>query len=186
MKKLTNKTESNGGFVDIMSASMTGDDFLDYVNRYKILDWSEILHIPTVHLEIRCPLFVQLNICKYGFSISTRKLKKMEAFIPTIDQIKAKDHEANLEILQSIEQNTNALLMNPKTMQYSGCDSFISQIMCPVSVYNEIMVSGNLKQWILFANQKNLPSTIEPYRQAVADKLLSEWHFMDDRIGAGK
>jgi hypothetical protein len=77
-------------------------------------------------------------------------------------------------------------MLNPKTMAYSGCDTFISQIICPISMYNEIMVSGSLKAWTSFTNRKNLPSTIEPYRQAVENILLTHWHFLDERIGADK
>ena len=186
MKKLTNKTDISDGFVDLLSVSMAGADFTDYVSRYRISDWNQILHIPSAHIEIRCPLFVQLNICKFGFSISTRKIRSMKAFVPTIDQIKAKDHETSLEIHANIEATTAALLLNPKTMAYSGCDTFISQIMCPISMYNEIMVSGNLKQWMLFVSQEHLPSTIEPYRKAVEDKLVSHWHYLEERIGVGK
>ena len=188
MKKLLNKTDVlDKGYVSVISVTLSGNDFLDYVNTYRGGVVSEdALELPHVHIEMKCPLFVQLDLSRFNLRLDIKPTKKMEAFIPTIDQISAKDHDTSLEILNNIKQTTEALMLNPKTMAYSGCDTFISQIICPISMYNEIMVSGSLKAWTSFTNRKNLPSTIKPYRQAVENILLSHWHFLDERIGEGR
>lgn len=174
------------GWVNVISTSMEGNKLLEFSRKYDVGLSDMILDMPRVHLEIKCPLFVQLNMSKFDFKTNIKRSKNMEAFVPTVDQIKAKDHETSLYILENIEKTTEALLMNPKTFSYSGCDTFMAQIICPISMYNQIMVSGSLRQWMYFANQKYLPSTIEPYRQVIEDLLVSYWHYLEGRIGVGK
>ena len=97
------------GWVNMFSSSMEGNRLLEYVRAYKLEIDEDILDMPQIHMEIKCPLFVQLNLNKFNFRMTIKKSSKMEAFIPTVDQIKAKDHETDVEIQKNIEATTEAL-----------------------------------------------------------------------------
>lgn len=182
--KLTNKINVlDKGYVAAYSLSMGRTEFTELQNLYYngVID-STLLQIPQVHLEIKCPLFVQLNLSKYGIQTTSKIVKEVEAYVPTVDEINAVDLATSEEIQKVISNTTEALLLNPKGLQMDGCNRFISQLICPISMYNTIMSSGNLDQWIRFANQEHLPDSVEQYRKAVAELLLAEWNYLYEYI----
>ena len=89
-------------------------------------------------------------------------------------------------IAQDINHTTQALLINPKAYQMDGCDIFISQVMSPISIYNTLLVSGSLAQWIDFANKEGLATPIEQYRKTIEEVLLGEYDFLWDQFNGKK
>lgn len=176
------------GYVALLSCSMSGSSFLSLKKDFfrDKLD-SRLLDIPVIHLKIKCPLFVQLTFAEYSLKyITSRTQGRPEAYIPTVADVKAVDLEASEAISQDIESTTNALLINPRAYQMEGCDLFISQVISPISVYNVIVVSGTLSQWLSYISQTNLPAPIEAYRARIEEAVMSEFHFLKETLsGAG-
>ncbi len=139
---------------------------------------SRLLEIPKLHMEIKCPLFVPLTLTERELNAVPLKDQKAEAYIPTVDQVGATDLKTSEDIQRDIQQTTNALTLNPKSYQMDGCDMFISQVISPISMYNTVLISGSLKDWISFVSRKDLPKPINVYRQAVADIILAEYDFL--------
>lgn len=169
------------GHVELFSSSMNNEQLRELMQFYSISKPDKIdpaiLAVPQLHLKIKCPLFVQLTFGHYQLTTTNKKLglSAPQAYIPDINNIKALDLEASTAIQADIAQTTGALLINPKAYQSERCDKFISQLITPISVYNEIIVSGSLKEWINYILQKNLPEPIEAYRSTIEAVLLSEW-----------
>jgi hypothetical protein len=65
--------------------------------------------------------------------------------------------------------------LNQQGLPMDGADAFTSQILTPISVYSEIIVSGNIRQWVSFVSQKGLPDQVENYRKEIEGILLNEW-----------
>lgn len=170
------------GYVAILSSSISGDMFLSLKKEFfkDSLD-HRLLDVPVIHLKIKCPLFVQLTFAEHGLSyIVNRSQGKPDAFVPTVPDIRAIDLEASEAISKDIEQTTSALLLNPRAYQMEGCDPFISQVISPISVYNVLIVSGTLSQWLAYMKQTNLPAPIEAYRATIRDAVMAEFHFLKD------
>jgi hypothetical protein len=151
------------GYVSLVSSSMSREKLMTIQGQYfrgKAED--RLLDIPHLHMEIKCPLFVQLAITQ-GLNCVTRSATNLEAYKPSVNDIKANDLQLSEDIAQDIHHTTEALLMNPKAYQTDGCDIFISQVISPISIYNTILVSGTLRQWIDFANREGLASPIDQF-----------------------
>lgn len=171
------------GHVALMSSSISNEDIKILWTRYTMGFNPQLLQIPTAHLQMKCPLFVQLHLAQFGLStLSEKRYHKVEAYVPTEAEVAAKDLETSQAIAEDINQTTEALLLNPKSYQYEACDIFISQVISPISVYNTLIVSGSLQQWIHFLQQQNLPSPIEEYRKAIEGLLSAEWSMLEKWI----
>lgn len=173
------------GHVALVSCSLPRQQFKEMQTHYFRNQVNNLmLSVPHIHMEIRCPLFVQLSLAERLTCVS--RPSAVEAFTPSVNEVGAKDLETSELISRDIEQTTEALLMNPKAYQMDGCDIFISQVISPISVYNTVLVSGTLGQWIDYANLKGLPAPIEEYRKAVQQVLLSEYDYLWEIIGGKK
>lgn len=144
-----------------------------------------LLDIPKIHMEIKCPLFVQLSLSENLTTVS-RVAGKPEAFIPSVNDVAGKDLKTSEMIAKDMDHTTQALLINPSAYQMDGCDIFISQVLSPISIYNTILVSGSLNQWTEFTRKEGLPAPIEQYRKAIEEVLVSEYDFLWDHIRAEK
>jgi len=170
------------GYVALFSNSMGREQFLSVQTGYfRGMVHRRILSMPMIHMEIKCPLFVQLYLTE-SLNAVARRSSAPEAFIPAINDVAAGNLETSEVISKDIEQTTKALLLNPKSYQMDGCDIFISQVISPISVYNTLMVNGTLDQWILAVKGKSLPAPIEQYRKAIEDVLLAEYDFLREHI----
>ena len=171
------------GYVAFVSSSLDRSAFLDIKGRYfrGKVD-GRLLNACNLHLEIKCPLFVQLSISD-SLLVTAMPSSRAEAYIPTVNEVAAASLESSELIANDIEQTTEALLLNPKAYKMDGCDEFVSQILCPISVYNTVFVSGSLAQWIEYANRVNLPGPIESYRKVIEEVVLGEYDFLWDLIG---
>jgi hypothetical protein len=67
-----------------------------------------------------------------------------------------------------------------------GCDLFIAQVNYPLSVYNTIIVSGSLSQWLDYINREGLPTPIEQYRRAIEAAILAEWDMTWELVNGKK
>jgi hypothetical protein len=172
------------GYVALISSANTTKTILDIKDEFFKVetlsddDTQAIGDIATMTLAVKCPLFVQLNLSKFGLKVINTKLDSVEAYIPNETEIHASDLETNRVIAQDIHRTTEALLINPLAYQRDGCDKFMSQIMSPVSVYNTLIVHGTLNQWMAFGKQEGLPKPIEAYRDSISDILVAEWKFI--------
>lgn len=186
MKTLNEIPVLDKGYVALFSSSMSREELL-HVKRFffknQITD--QLLSKVHLHAEIKCPLFVQLSLSEQ-LSTTTKAGSKLEAFIPAVNDVKAADLETSEMIAKDIEQTTEALLLNPKAYQMDGCDIFISQMISPISVYNTVLVSGSLKHWINYANQKGLPAPIEEYRKVIEHVIRAEYDFLWELFDAEK
>lgn len=127
------------------------------------------------NMRVRCPLFVQLLFGECGLQTKSISQKAVDAYIPDLNEICSKSNESDRNIRDSMIETTHALLNNPKSYQFEGCDHFIAQINVPISVYNEFEAVGTLDRWALLTRRKHLPSPIEAYRKIIADVLLAEF-----------
>jgi hypothetical protein len=93
--------------------------------------------------------------------------------------IEGESLEDRQEIARYIELTTEALLLNHKGLAMDGSSRFTAQLLTPITVYNELIVSGKLINWIQFIKQKQLPKELELYRKSVEDILSVEWRNID-------
>jgi len=172
------------GYVALISSSNTTQTMLDIKKEFfndEALDKDDTLvvsDIANMTLAVKCPLFVQLNLSKFGFRILNSKINKAEAYVPNETEIHSSELETNRVIADDMKRTTEALLINPLAYQKDGCDRFVSQIMSPISMYNTLIVHGTLNQWMAFCQQDKLPKPIESYRISISDILTAEWKFV--------
>jgi len=172
------------GYVALHSCAPSGLELLQLSKEFFRGRWDDrLLNTAVAHVKIKCPLFVQLMLSEHGLaSVAQRVTSKPEAFVPNVSQVNAKDLEASEAIQRDIEQTTAALLLNPSAYQSEHCDLFISQVISPISVYNVLIVSGSLAQWLSFLSQRGLPSPIEAYRKATENVLFAEFAPLKEKL----
>ena len=169
------------GFVALLEASCTGKQLQDLQDTYfKTKVNLKLLSLCSATLIIKCPLFVQLNLAQFGFNLISTPSDKVEAFIPNVSDIDGNTLEDRQEIEKYIRVTTEALLLNSKGMEMDGGDSFTAQLLTPISIYNELIVNGSLREWVNFLNQKNLPDSMGNYQKAVSAILSVEWRNLED------
>lgn len=168
------------GFVSLIESNCTSvtlqslqDNYFNTKINLKLLDLCSATFI------IKCPLFVQLNLSQFGLNLISTPSPQVEAFIPTVADVSGDTLEDKQRLVDYIKNTTEALLLNSKGMTMDGADNLTAQMLSPISVYNEIIVHGNLKQWINFINQSKLPDAIENYRKEIETLLKVEWKNLD-------
>lgn len=139
----------------------------------------KLLKLTKATLVIKCPLFVQLNLAQYGFDIVVTPSDDVEAYIPDVSMISGDSIQDKQNIADYMKATTEALLLNQKGMPMDGSSNFTAQLLTPITVYNEIIVSGNLELWLEYLKQKNLPKEMELYRCSIKSTLEAEWRNMD-------
>jgi hypothetical protein len=164
------------GFVAPLSFSGNGKILQDLQDHYfKTKTNLKLLELSSASLVIKCPLFVQLNLSQYGLNIITTPSDNVEAYIPDISLIEGESTDDREEIRHYIDMTTQALLLNQKGIAMDGASRFTAQLLTPITVYNELIVSGKLNNWLAFLKQSKLPKELEMYRKSVQDTLSSEW-----------
>ena len=126
-------------------------------------------------LVFKCPLFIQLNLSLFNLAIHNTDANDIEAYKPNEGEVGAKQSDLNRLISEDISRTTDALLINPAAYVADGCDPFISQVICPVSVYTTIVVSGSLQEWQRYASQVKVPQPVHTYTSLVQQIIDSEW-----------
>lgn len=164
------------GFVAPLCFSGNGRLLQDVQDEYfKTRANLKLLDISSASIVIKCPIFVQLNLSQYGFSIITTPSNDVEAYIPDVSMIDGDTVEDKNEIHRYISMTTEALLLNHTGIKMDGASAFTSQLLTPITVYNELIVSGNIRRWAEYIRQKNLPKEIESYRVNIEFVLAQEW-----------
>lgn len=172
------------GFVAPLVISGDGRLLQDIQDHYfKAKTNLKLLELCNVSLVIKCPLFVQLNLSQYGLNIITTPSDNVEAYIPDVSMIEGESLEDRQEIARYIEMTTEALLLNHSGIAMDGGSRFTAQLLTPITVYNELIVSGKLQQWLGFLKQKNLPKELEVYRSSVESIISTSWRNIDQLIG---
>ncbi len=100
---------------------------------------------------------------------------ELEAYIPDVSEISTGSSSDDQEIATYIKQTTESLTITSKSLQKDKCDKFVSQVMTPISVYNEVLVHGTLSDWLKYIRQKRLPKQLESYRAVIENIMLAEW-----------
>lgn len=183
MKLLSKTPVLDKGYVAHYSSSPSGQDLTDLSREFfrGVFD-ERLLSCGVMHLLVKCPLFVQMTFPENGLTyIVQRAEAKAEAFIPNVAEVGAQTLEASEAIQKDIQGTTEALLLNPRAYQSENCDLFISQVISPVSVYNTILISGNLTQWMSYVTHTRAPAPIEAYRRAVESVLFAEFPQLKDK-----
>ena len=181
--KLNKISVLDKGFVSLMSTS-NDEKMLKSIQEeyYNSATYKQLSDIATATFIVKCPIFVQLFLAsrpEFSFTILSTPSSELEAYVPDESEIGAKPGES-LAIRKNMQATTAALLINPKAFQHDGCDRFISQVLTPISVYSELIVHGNLSNWVKFLSKTSLPKSIEPYRAAIETFLRSMWTNLDD------
>ena len=184
MKLLNEHPVLDKGYVAQHSCAPSGLELTDLSKEFFRGKFDDrLFNTTTVLLKIKCPLFVQLTFQERGLlAIAKRGDTKPEAFIPNVSQVNAQNLEASEAIQRDIQQTTEALLLNPSAYQMEHCDLYISQVISPISLYNVLIVSGSLTQWMGYLTQQGLPVPIEAYRKAIENVLLAEYPLLRDKL----
>lgn len=135
----------------------------------------KLLKIASAVLIVKCPIFVQLNMMQYGLDVIVTPSDNVEAYIPDLSMVEGNSLEDKKRLVHYIQATTEALILNQKGIPMDGGSEFTAQLTTPISVYNEIIVSGSLRQWVEYVSQKKLPKEMELYRQKVLELLRTEW-----------
>jgi hypothetical protein len=164
------------GFVTLIGSSGNGKLLQDLQETYfKTKINMKLLDICSATLIIKCPLFVQLNLAQFGFDIISTPSDNVEAYLPDVGAIQASSLEESQRIANYITATTEALLLNHKGFSMDGADKFTAQMLTPINVYNEVIICGNLKNWISYLKQSVVPEPLKAYQRAVEEVLTTEW-----------
>lgn len=142
----------------------------------------KLLNISTATLVIKCPLFVQLNLSQYGLDIISTPSDDIEAYTPDLSMIEGESLEDREGVVEYINRTTDALLLNNRGMMVDGVDKFTSQLLMPITVYNELIVHGSLADWLVYLKQNKLPKELEAYRCQIKEVLKTEWKNVDSLL----
>ena len=170
------------GYIALVSSSNDGLRCREIVEEFFAAQFhSALVNIATATIYFKCPLFVQLNLSKFNFTIIgiPPKEDKQEAYVPDETDVRTSDREINTTIADDIYRTTEALLINPLAYQKDGCDRFTSQVLTPISLYTEILVHGSLEQWIKYISQESLPAQIVAYQVVIENIIRAEWKELD-------
>ena len=171
------------GYVAFLSSSLNGEELLAIEKEhFKNKINRELWDMASLTLQIRCPIFVQLYLQKFDIKVVNTVEKEVECYIPDLSEIKTGDHNTDREIAEYIKQTTESLLITSKALEKDNLDRFLSHSLVPVSVYNTIVASGSLSQWIKLLQGKS-PAQIDAYRSTIYDIALTEWKELDVYIG---
>lgn len=164
------------GFVAPICFSGGGRLLQDLQNHYfKANVNMKLLSIASATLAIKCPLFVQLNLSQYGFDIISTPSGDVEAYTPDLSMVNAGSLADKERVVEYISKTTDALLINKEGMALDGVDKFTTQLLMPITIYNELIVHGSLTNWLVYLKQDKLPKELEAYRCQILEVLKTEW-----------
>lgn len=164
------------GWIAVLEFSGGGRILQDLQDEYfKTKTNIKLLNLASATLVMKLPLFVQLNLQQYGLDVITTPSDNIEAYIPDISMIDGNKLEDRQHMAKYIKATTEALILNSQGIPMDGGSDFTAQLLVPITVYNEVIVNGKLKQWISYLNQKSLPKEMGLYQSAIHGSLESEW-----------
>ncbi len=169
------------GYVALVSVSNDGktlkglydDYFRTKINR-------ELWHLASMTLLVKCPLFKQLQFSKHNLRIIQMPAsEELETYIPDVSEINTGNPEDDRGVAKYLRETAESMLIAPKALQADKCDKFVSQVITPISVYNEIIVHGTLNDWLKYIKQSRLPKQLESYRAVIEGIMAAEWKQLD-------
>ncbi len=166
------------GYVALLDSSVTTQKMRDIGAEFFGGEYPTSLEdLGSMVVVIKCPLFVQLALSKFNLKVidANQQTDIPDAYIPDATSIRGTDVVTSQAISDDLLRTTDALLINPKAYQADGCDKFISQVITPVNVYTQIIVSGNYSEWCKFAYQERFPGPIKRYAEAIQQVIEAEW-----------
>lgn len=171
------------GYVALRGCSLNGEEMRAIEkDHYKGKINRQLWDVATLTLEIRCPLFVQLFFQQFNLQVINTVEKDVEYYSPDVSEMNTGDHSVDLEVSSYIKQTSESLTITSKAMEQDGVDRFMANIVMPISVYNTVLVSGSLNQWIQLMKKKT-PAPISAYRDAIYTVAGVEWEELDLFIG---
>lgn len=126
-------------------------------------------------VAIKCPLFFQLYLSKFNLKVINANSGPLEVFRPNAGEIRASDVVTSEAIADDLSRTADALLINPKAYQADGCETFVSQVNTPISLYTTLIVSGNYSEWCKIAFATAVPGPIKAYTSAIEQIITAEW-----------
>ena len=181
MKPLNSIDALDKGWVSLISVSNDGKVLKHlYDDYFHTMINKELWQLASMTLLIKCPLFKQLHLSKHNLRIIQMPSKEeLETYIPDVSDISTGNLEDDREIVAYMKQTIESMLIAPKALQEDKCDKFVSQVLTPISVYNEILVHGTLSDWLTYIKQKRLPKQLESYRVVIENIMHAEWKDLD-------
>lgn len=165
------------GYVGIVDSSINGitmkqiqdDNFKGKINR-------ELFNQATLTLQIRCPLFVLRYLQQRKVEITHIPEKEIECYVPDVSELHTGDSNTDKEIHEHMKSTTEALILTSKAFQEDGLDKHMSQNLMPISVYNTVIASASLMDWIkVVCNKRKLPYPIQTYTDVIYETMEAEW-----------
>lgn len=165
------------GYVALLSSALSHQTYKDVVDEFfGAKDKITLRKACFAVLAFKAPIFVQLHLAQHGLTlISTASTSDSSAYKPNPGEIGCPDHATSKDIADDISSTTAALLINPSAYRADGADTFISQLIMPISTYATFIVSGNLDTWQRFYQSKAVPAPIKAYCLAVEQIIKGEW-----------
>lgn len=165
------------GYVAIVDSSLSGkmmskleeEHFKGKINR-------DLLDCASLTLQIRCPIFFQVYLQQRRMTVVNTIEKEVECYIPDISEINTGDHSVDKDIAEHMKQTIETILLTTKAFEKDKLDRFMSNTIIPVSVYNTVIVTASLTEWIkLIDGKRKLPYAIKAYTDVIKDAVEAEW-----------
>lgn len=165
------------GYVALVDSSLTGkvlsaleqEHFDGKINR-------DLLSCAHMTLQVRCPIFFQLFLQQFNVKVVNTIEKNIECYTPDISEISTGDAAVDSDISKHMKATVDALCITSKAFQKDGLDKFMSHNLMPISVYNTVIITASLSEWMkMVTSKKKLPYPIEAYTDNIKDILEAEW-----------
>ena len=172
------------GYVGLLSSSMNEKDYVFTRSTFFFgRNDRRLLCTPILHMLIKSPVFVQLSMGPNQISwASARADSEREAYVPSVNDVNAKDLATSEAIQNDIDQTTTALLLNPRSYIMDGCDVSVAQTITPISIYTTYLATASLADWICYINRDDFPAPVKAYCEAIRGILLAEMPSLEDEI----
>jgi hypothetical protein len=165
------------GYVALIDSSLSGkvlsaleeEHFNGKINR-------DLLGSAQMTLQVRCPIFFQLFLQQFNVKVINTIEKDIQCYTPDVSEISTGDASVDDDISKHMKATIEALCITSKAFQKDGLDKFMSHNLMPISVYNTVIITASLSEWIrVVSSKKTLPYPIEVYTDHIKDILEAEW-----------
>ena len=139
----------------------------------------KLISFSSATMIVKAPVFVILHLInEYDLSVLNvipDANHQIECYIPNESEISASDVNTSKDIKDHMKQTSESLVLTQEGYKKDGCDHFVAQVNMPLSVYNEVVISGSLDKWLRFLKAKQLPKPLESYRETIYDVLKADF-----------
>lgn len=165
------------GYVALLDSSLNGitlkqiqdDNFKGKINR-------ELFEHSSLTLQIRCPIFFNKFLLQRKVKIASIPDENIECYVPDVSELHTGSVETNKEIHEHMKQTAEALILTAKAFEQDGLDKHMSQNLMPISVYNTVIASASLLDWMrVVCSKRKLPYPIQAYTDVIYEAMEAEW-----------